>query len=391
MPSFREAILTGSLLLHARKKIDYLLGVIARNIVYRKGSVDNRKIFIMTFDNDYTCNPKYIAEELLRRNASVKIVWATSKVKMKNFPEKIKVVPLRSYAMFQEMASSKIWIDNALNCVWDAMPKKHNQIYINTWHGSMGIKRLSGKRIWLLRAKRCNKVTDYCISNSTFEENVYRETFWKDVKYLRYGHPRNDLLFAEHKEELREKVWTFFDLPSDTKILLYAPTFRDDGNMEWFNLDYELVKKAMEQRFGGEWAILTRLHFKNRAKKAVCQEEWLKSASNYPDMQELLAVVDAGITDYSSWAYDYLLTRKPMFIYAPDVEKYNDARGFYYPLESTPFSIAVNNTKMKENILEFDNIAYQDAITNFLTEKGCSEDGHAAQRVVDKILELMEE
>lgn len=392
MPSFKEALLSGSFLLHVRKKVDYLIGVAARRIVYRKGPVDDHKIFVMTFDNAYTCNPKYIVEELLRREAPVQIVWAVPKAKAKKFPAGVKVVTLRSYAMFQEMASSKIWIDNALNCVWDGMPKKKEQIYINTWHGSMGIKRLSGNKVWMFRARRCNKVTNYCISNSIFEENVYRETFWSNAEYLRYGHPRNDILFARRKEEFREKVTEYFELSPEVKILLYAPTFRDDGNMDWLNINYKAVKEAMEQRFGGEWVILARMHFKNRSRKtALCGEDWLKNASGYPDMQELLAAVDAGITDYSSWAYDYVLTRNPLFIYAVDIEKYNGTRGFYYPLETTPFPIATYNEQLVQNILDFDDSVYQKKVTEFLEEKGCAEDGHASERVVDKILELIEE
>ena len=68
--------------------------------------------------------------------------------------------------MYYEMSTAKVWLDNALNCVWDnGMKKKPGQVYINTWHGSMGIKRLSGDKHWLRRAKLCNDVTDYCIYN----------------------------------------------------------------------------------------------------------------------------------------------------------------------------------------------------------------------------------
>jgi CDP-glycerol glycerophosphotransferase len=175
------------------------------------------------------------------------------------------------------------------------------------------------------------------------------------------------------------------------KLMLYAPTFRDDGDTSCYNLDYELLKQALEQRFGGEWIILVRAHFKNRAKKAnkVEEFEWLKNASKYPDMQELMSVVDSGITDYSSWAYDYVLTGRPMFLYAEDIEKYNDGRGFYYPLESTPFLIATDNDEMQQNILNFDEQVYADRVDAFLKDKGCYETGKASQLVVEKIKEIM--
>ena len=109
-----------------------------------------------------------------------------------------------------------------------------------------------------------------------------------------------------------------------------------------------------------------------------------------PDMQKLITVADFGITDYSSWAYDYLLTRRPLFLYAPDLKKYNDSRGFYYPLETTPFPISESNEQLQQAILSLDIEKYQAACDAFLAEKGCVEDGHAAERVVDKIEELLE-
>ena len=105
-------------------------------------------------------------------------------------------------------------------------------------------------------------------------------------------------------------------------------------------------------------------------------------------MQELLAVADAGITDYSSWAYDYVLTRRPLFIYATDLDQYDQGRGFYYPLTETPFSISQNTDELSENILAFDDGAYQARIDDFLAKKECVDDGHASERIVGLIKQV---
>ena len=99
----------------------------------------------------------------------------------------------------------------------------------------------------------------------------------------------------------------------------------------------------------------------------------------------LMAAADIGITDYSSWIYDFLLTRRPCFIYASDIELYNTQRGFYYPLETTPFPIAQNTLELCENIKKFDHSKYQFALEQFLSDKGCIEDGKAAERIADVI------
>ena len=86
-----------------------------------------------------------------------------------------------------------------------------------------------------------------------------------------------------------------------------------------------------------------------------------------------------------------MLSRKPAFVFATDIKDFNNDRGFYYPLEATPFPIAVNNKELVENVLKFDDEKYQKDITNFLEGKGCMEDGHASERVVDLIEQIMKE
>lgn len=389
----KKALIMGNFLFHIRKRLDFLIGLGSRKLVYSHGKVQENKLFVMTYDNNFTCNARYIVSEILRQELPIDIVWVTPQKgdNSANFPDGIRLVKRQSYQMFEEMASSKVWLDNALNCVWFGMPKKKKQVYINTWHGSMGIKRLSGNRTWLYRARRCKRNTDFCVTNSAFEEDVFRTTFWPKTPFLKYGHARNDIFFkTDEHPSIRQKVEETLEIEPGKKLMLYAPTFRDDGDTNCYDLDFAALKQSLEQRFGGEWVILMRAHFKNVKRKTDLEfNEWLINASKYPDMQELMTVVDAGITDYSSWAYDYILTGRPLFIYATDIEKYNDGRGFYYPLETTPFMIARNNEEMNQNVLNFDDKIYESKVKEFLAEKGCYEDGHASERVVEKIKEVM--
>lgn len=393
---FVKYLIAGSIIRHLIKYMDKMIGYITRNIVYRKGNIENNKIFVMTYDNRFNCNPKYIVKEILRRKLPVDIVWAVSSKdedSMKNFPDQVRLVKYGSYSMFEEQASAKIWIDNALNCVWFEMPKKKKQVYFNTWHGSMGIKRLSGNKTWMWHARNCNKNTDYCITNSKFEEDVFRNTFWKDVEFLPYGHARNDILFSlgKEQEKIKEKVRSFYGISSDAKIFLYAPTFRDNGSQSCYSLDYEKIRKALNCKFSGKWVILARAHFKNRNNEQYLKgnNDFVYDGTLYPDMQELMVAVDIGMTDYSSWAYDYVLTQKPLFIYAPDINEYDQMRGFYYPIESTPFPVAYNMDEVIANIMSFDNDVYLKNVSKFLEEKGCYENGNASARVVDKIEEVL--
>ena len=385
----------GKITVFTRRVINRL-GREVRNIRLRKLDIQNNKIFFMTYDNAYSCNPHAIADEIIRRKLPYDLVWASSEDGSTDgcFPSEIRQVKRASREMFIEQATARIWIDNAINCLWYAVPKKKDQIYFNTWHGSMGIKRLSGNKRWLKRAGKCNATTDYCITNSQFEEDVFRSTFWKDTPFLKFGHARNDILFqTDQHSEISARVRQQLQIPEEDHVFLYAPTFRDDMSMDWFTLDFSQLRKDLCDRFGGTWTILIRLHFKNRDtdvfQKTKALYDFLKDAGTYPDMYELMITADVGCTDYSSWAYDYLLMRRPLFIYAPDLDRYNDTRGFYFPLETTPFPISKTSKEMSKQVRQFEETKYLVGVDRFLEEKGCYEAGTAAARIVDKIEEII--
>jgi CDP-glycerol glycerophosphotransferase len=112
-------------------------------------------------------------------------------------------------------------------------------------------------------------------------------------------------------------------------------------------------------------------------------------ASDYHDMQELMAASEILISDYSSCLFDFMLTRRPAFIFATDLAEYENDRGFYYSPRTTPFPIAESNEELARAISGFDLDRYREAVAEFLAEKGCREDGQASRRVVDLLQSLI--
>lgn len=389
------------LFLRLRQFLDAIVAKIVRRIISMKTKVEDNKIIFMHYSNQYQCNPAYICDELIRQNIDCDIVFAADKKTINllpsPFPEQVRLVRRNSLEFFYEAASAKIWIDNAVCFPWEYVPKKKNQIYINTWHGSMGLKRIDSNKIvvkkWARAAKIASKITNYMISNSAFETEVYRTTYWPDekVKILEYGHPRNDILFAndEEKKRIKKKVCDFYNIDENCRLILYAPTFRDEKTLSCYDIDYNGVLEAAKERFGGEWKILNRYHFKvaNALKnvKAISGNPDILQGNIYPDIQELMVASDIGITDYSSWICDFVLTRKPGFIYANDLKKYDKERGFYYPLDSTPFPISENNGQLIDSIKNFDSAIYDVKVKEFLDARGCKENGTASKQVVELI------
>ena len=250
---------------------------------------------------------------------------------------------------------------------------------------------------WRRLAKKCQKNVDLLLSNSDFESEVFRTAYWGNVPAVMVGHARNDIFFLKDQDEIariRRKVYRFLKLEENKQIFLFAPTHRDDVDESYQPLDYEQIKEALEERFGGEWQIVVRMH--NRLKRA--SKAWLNmlppyvsDATYYEDMQELLLCTSAGVTDYSSWIFDFVLSGRPGFIVELGLEDFSNSRGFYYPIETTPFPIAKNSKELAEKIRTFDEEKYAKDTERFLADRGCMEDGHASERIVSKINELIKE
>lgn len=379
------------------KVVDEKVGVYFRARMMNKMHVVPNRITFGAFQENYADNCKYIAEKIIERGLDYEMIFIVKKDVYQNkdlheIPPQIRLVKRNSMESFYALATSKFWFDNALLCIWKKIPKKKEQIYINTWHGSLGIKRLSGNDGWIKVARSGDKLIDYFMTDSVFDEKVFSESFWPNVKHMKFGHPRNDILFDEERmKAARKKVYEFYDIPEHAKTVMYGPTFRDNkSDVSAIDVDFEQLKNALEKRFGGEWYVLNRLHFHNAKSLAARSRgrklKYVKNASDYRDMMELIAATDVGITDYSSWIFDYLFTGRPAFIYAADIEQYRNDRGFYYSLDETPFQIADTNQKLAENVLAFDQAEFDSKVKEFLKEKGCYEAGNACDRVVDFIV-----
>lgn len=373
-----------------RKLFVWALAIPASWVLSRICKVQPNKVIFMTFNHTYSCNPKYITRELLRQKLPLDIVWVTKPNQPMQVPEGVRTVVYGTFPYFKEVITARVWVDNAFGFSWNPFPvRKKDQFYIQTWHGSLGLKRIGTENVknkrWTQAARRNAKWVNLCVSNSAFETDVFRQTHWPKNEILELGHARNDILLAENAG-VAHRVRRHFGIDADKKIALYAPTFRNDDTAACYDLDHSRVLGALEERFGGEFVLLNRFHMKTlKAREAQVSDPRILDATAYPDIQELMVAADVGITDYSSWICDFVLTGRAGFLYAPDLEKYDRERGFYYPLEETPFPIAQSNDQLIQNILGFDAESYAAKKEDFLAARGCRETGTAAQQIAQII------
>ena len=137
--------------------------------------------------------------------------------------------------------------------------------------------------------------------------------------------------------------------------------------------------------------MLLRLHPNLDAKSdaLACDGITTFNATRYPDIQELLAVADAVITDYSSLMFDFALTGRPCFQFATDIDAYRLDRSFNFSLDDLPFPLAENNVQLCQFISSYDPDAAQSIWQAFVQKNGICDDGQASQRCVKWILEHM--
>ncbi len=343
-------------------------------------------------------NARYVAEELIKRKGYTdgpEVIFITNQPGLAYAPEGIRVLRTNSVKAIHALATARVWVDN--NRKENYIRKRKGQYYIQTWHGGIALKKIEKDyedRLgpeYIANAKRDSGMTDLYISNSGFCTNMYRNSFWYQGEILECGSPRNDILF--HLEgHTAEEVRARLGITGGARIAIYAPTYREgDNNTAPYQLNFEKLLSAIEDKFGGSWVIAVRLHpLVSGQSGFIGYNRQVINASYYRDIYELMAAADLLITDYSNIMFEFSFMKKPVFLYAADVDDYEEERGFYFDYGSLPYKKAGTQEELIANIDNFDYLAYKAETEAFLNQLDLYEDGSASKRVADRILEIIE-
>lgn len=367
----------------------------------RKSPIEQKKIVFYAFGS-YSDHGKYISEMLWKQRKDLDIVWLLNGNHIHDaVPDYVRVIPVEQQCKYiYEMSTAHIWVFNIE--VPPFIEKREGQIYFQAKHwASVTLKKcyLDSKTLLnspnLENCKRNSSMMDYIFTGSRFDSDFCRRAFGFKGETLEVGSARSDILFAP--KEASARIRELYQIPQNAKILMYAPTFRyKDGdcskNCEYNKTaDFSLIKQALEDRFGGEWVILLRLHpnVLNHMGE-IYLEPWMRNATAYSDSQELVAACDVLISDFSSIMFEPAFVHKPVFLFADDFESYVDKE---YELaidyESLPFSRAETNEQLAGNIRGFVEQEYVSGVDEFMNQYGVKEDGHAAERAAKYILDLI--
>jgi CDP-glycerol glycerophosphotransferase len=354
--------------------------------------IQTNKIFVTNFNGrGYGDNPKYIINEILARKLDCDIVWSVSDKFQENFPNSIRLVRHNSIKSIYEAVTAKIWIDNTRKQPY--VRKRKKQFYIQTWHGQILDTKKVEKDIenklspyYIKQAKNDSKLINILLSDSSICTAKYKRAFWYNGEILECGFPKNDILINK-PNSIPEKVYKYFNLKKNINIILYAPTFRNNFDINIYDLDYESILSLLHDKTKEDWVFLVRLH-PNIAKKSTFlnYSNHVLNASLYNDMQELLLASNILITDYSGSMFDFSLMYKPVFLYIKDYKDYVEERDFYIDLLSLPFPYALNSSELAEKITQFDNKTYLESLNKLMSQIDIFEDGKASIKVVDRII-----
>lgn len=382
----------------------------------KRNKTDDKLICFKSFNGkSYSCSPKAIYEYMLTQSKykDYKFVWAFEEPEKYKYLENnrnTKVINMIGKEYYNVMASSKYWIHNYR--VADHIYPKDDQIYVQCWHGTP-LKRLgydiksgnnalnTAEEIQFKYKVDADKFK-FILSPSKFASEKFI-TAWnlkainKENTVLEQGYPRNDRLINYDSEDIKRIKLQLGIENSDKKIILYAPTWRDNQHDSSVGYTYktEVDFDKLREALGDEYIILFRAHYLVVNSFDFSRYKgFVYDVSSYNDINDLYIVSDVLVTDYSSVFFDYANLRKPMIFYMYDFEAYkNEMRDFYIDIDELPGPI-IKNDDEQELISEIKKAADQEAYAkkygskyiDFHNKYNYLDDGNAAQRVAEIIL-----
>lgn len=359
----------------------------------------NLVLFESFLGRGYSDNPKALYLTLQKQRPELQLVWIFAKEPNAAVKAACPNWVLRnSPKYYYLMARAQYWIFNTRQPL--SLKKRRETMYLQTWHGTP-LKRLGldmdevhmpgtnteqYKKNFSAQAKEWN----YLLSPNLYSSAIFKRAFDFRGLLLETGYPRNDLLYAPDRQQQAGQIKQSLRLPPGKKVILYAPTWRDDEfvtkGQYRFNLKLDL--KQMQSRLGDDYIVLLRMHYLIAEHLDLTAfDGFAYDVSAYGDIAELYLISDLLITDYSSVFFDYAHLNRPMIFFTYDLEKYASVlRGFYFDFEAVvPGPLLKESDQVIDYIehIETRSKQYEEKYTAF-QERFCSlDDGKASQRVVD--------
>ena len=380
----------------------------------------------------YSCSPRAIYREMLAdpRFAGYTFVWAFREPLLgalraallpdaeeragdglafgPDAPAELSRAILVEYASreYYEMhARAGQWIANFI--LPTHMHVRGGQNYLQTWHGTplkrLGCDLAPDKRNAMYAVREIHRRYTregarftHLVSPSPYTSSRLASAFGLSAEraanvIIEQGYPRNDFLHTVTDAQCAA-IKKRLSIPDGKTVVLYAPTFRDDQRHAGigYTIDTGIDFPAFVNQLGQTHVLLFRAHY-----LVASQVDFsafgsaVIDVSDVSDINELYAVSDLLVTDYSSVFFDYANLGRPIVFFPYDLERYaEELRGFYLDVSALPGPIARTQAELVEAIVALSEHPGSAAGTleRFRAEFLPLDDGHAARRVIDALL-----
>ena len=391
---------------------------------YKKFSgepVNKKMVLFMSFmGKKYADSPRVIYEYMLRepRFKDYEFVWTFVQPDNYSFLEqnpRTRVLRYHSDEHYRVYATAGYWITNSR--VPLIIPVRDEQVYLQCWHGTplkgLGLDvKVSGNNARYTQdemnsmyTKDADKYT-FMVSPSGFCSEKFSSAFGLDRSnrehvILEQGYPRNDELIGRSDEDI-DRIKEALGIPANKKVVLYAPTWRDNQHAENIGYTYDETVDfhRLRERIGDEYVILFRAHYFISSRFDFSKHEgFVYNVSDMDDINDLYLASDILVTDYSSVFFDYANLKRPMIFYMYDLAEYRDEmRGFYFSFDELPGPIVMSQKEMADAIIEaaeieedegvYKNIPpkYRERYEAFNKKYNPLDDGKATERIVNSVI-----
>ena len=373
-------------------RFDRLCEKVVKTVSGRLPIVKNKIVFDSYGGKGYRDDPRILAEELIERGVNARLVWLSFE-KPKDLPRRIRWVKYGTLKAYKEWSTAKIWVDNIRSA--EHPPKREGQYYIQTWHGTFGIKkaeRMVEDKLspqYVEAAKEDGRITDLFLASCESNRRTFSEYFWYNGEIMLtefYG-----VIPKPERGAIYRKVCVFFGIAEGTKLLLFAPTFRNDPDYDYFDLDLRLFLNSLKESFGGEWCVILKLHpnAADKQEKYQYDNEFL-NGSLYTETDDLIYASEIVISDYSSVLFDAVRREIPSFMYAPDLEKYmKEERGLVVDPHDVPPPLSTDRDMLINDIRSFDYDSYIEKCRVMNKEIGYVSDKRDISNVIERIVSVI--
>lgn len=361
---------------------------------FRLLPIKNNRILVENFfGKGFGDSPKYIVKELLNgKTLDLEVIWLVKGKFYTDIPSEIKQVKRGTLAELYYLSTSKVWIDNERKHL--GVVKRRKQYYIQTWHSPLRLKKIEMDacenltEFYKKTIKHDSKNMDLISAGCDFSYNIYKRAFLYNGEIAKFGTPRCDIFFdKEYCEKISRKIHNDYSIDKDSKIILYAPTFRNNTNFSNIIPDLDRIVKELNKI--ENTIILYRFHPNTKFEYCVNNKKII-DVTKYPDMQDLICVADILITDYSSCCFDMLIADKPCILYIPDIEDYlKRERELYFEFKELPFEKAINENELVVILKNLNIYEYNKKVYTFNKKINLYEDGQASHRISERIKKVI--